>query len=104
MRWFLALAAVMPLLGFEGLRVGRAAVTITPAAGVPLAGYYSTRFASGVHDDLQAKAIVLQTGERRVALVACDLIALPPNVLEEARRIASAKSGIPEGHIMMSAT
>ncbi|MDZ4797376.1 MAG: neutral/alkaline non-lysosomal ceramidase N-terminal domain-containing protein [Bryobacteraceae bacterium] len=104
MHWFLALTMAVSMQAAEDLRVGRAAVVITPEAGVPLAGYYSTRFANGVHDDLQAKAIVIATGDRRVALVACDLIGLPPAVLEEARRIAAAKSGIPEGNIMISAT
>jgi neutral ceramidase len=104
MRWILVLLLAVSLQAAESLRVGRSAVVITPDAGVPLAGYYAARFATGVHDDLQAKAIVIETGERRVALVGCDLIGLPPTVIEEARRIAAAKSGIPEGHIMISAT
>ena len=35
------------LLGAQQLRVGRAAVIITPPRGEPLAGYYATRLATG---------------------------------------------------------
>ena len=30
-----------------------------------MAGYYSTRLATGTHDDLHAKAIVLESGDAR---------------------------------------
>ena len=92
------------LLGAQQLRVGRAAVIITPPRGEPLAGYYATRLATGTHDDLNAKAIVIESGKMRVALVACDLVSLPPAVIEEARRFAEAKTGIPQQNIMISAT
>jgi len=86
------------------LRVGRAATIITPSAGVPMAGYYSTRLATGTHDDLYAKAIVLESGTVKVALVACDLVAIPPRIIEEARQIGEARTGIPQGNIMINAT
>ena len=38
------------------VRVGAAAVVITPPLGVPMAGYYSERGATAVHDDLFARA------------------------------------------------
>ena len=69
------------------LRVGAAQVVISPGAGTPMAGYYSTRLSTGVHDDLHAKAIVIASGDQRVALVACDLVGIPPAVIEEARGV-----------------
>ena len=69
-----------------------------------MAGYYSTRLATGTHDDLHAKALVLESGGTKAALVACDLISLPPFVIEETRRIATAKTGISAANIMINAT
>ncbi len=69
-----------------------------------MAGYYAIRLSTGTHDDLHAKAIVVESSGKKVALVACDLVSLPPAVIEEARRLAEAKTGIPQGHIMISAT
>lgn len=69
-----------------------------------MAGYYSTRLATGAHDDLLAKAIVLESGGVKVSLTACDLLGLPAEITAEARRLASAKTGIPAQNIMISAT
>ena len=54
--------------------IGAAAVVITPPVGTPMAGYYYDRAAEGVHDDLFAKAVVLESGGAKAALVALDLI------------------------------
>jgi neutral ceramidase len=58
----------------QGLRVGVAAVDITPPVGAPLAGYYTNREATGIHDPLHAKAMVIDVGGTKVAIVACDLV------------------------------
>jgi hypothetical protein len=86
------------------LRVGAAAVSITPPIGGPMAGYYYARSADGVLDELYAKAIVLDDGTSKAAIVACDLIGVPAAVVEKARRLAFERTGIPPGHIMISAT
>src|SRR3954452_18765632 len=69
-----------------------------------MAGYYATRLSTGVHDDLHAKAIVIASGDQRVALVACDLVGIPPAIIEEARDIIRSATGIPGGNVMISAT
>src|SRR5438445_4062557 len=58
------------------LHIGAAEVDITPPAGHRMAGYFDERLATGTHDPLKAKAIVLQQdadtlkgGHSAVALV-----------------------------------
>src|SRR4051812_35896252 len=97
------LAAVSPAFS-QGLRVGAAESVISPVPGTPMAGYYETRLSTGVHDDLHAKAIVIASGADRVALVACDLVGIPPGVIEEARTIIQGATRIPAGNVMISAT
>ena len=58
--WMTIAAAASP----SDFRAGAAAVVITPPAGIPMAGYYSERGAQGIHDDLYAKAIVIEQGAR----------------------------------------
>ena len=72
----LIMAAPAPALADE-LRVGAASVDITPPVGTPMAGYYAERLSKGVHDPLFAKAIVLERGGKKAALVALDLISTP---------------------------
>jgi len=69
-----------------------------------MAGYYYNRAASGVHDDLWAKSLVLESGAARAALVACDISGLPRQVVEEARRLIERGSGIAAESVMISAT
>jgi hypothetical protein len=88
----------------DELCAGAAAVAINPAEGTPLAGYYAPRGAKAVHDNLYSKALVLEQGGTRVALVVCDLISLPRRTVVEARRLIERETSIPRGHIMISAT
>ena len=88
----------------QELRVGAAAVPITPPIGIPMAGYYSERGATGVHDELHAKAIVFEFRGATAALVALDLITTPRDLVEEARRQIEHVAGIPGPNVMISAT
>lgn len=90
--------------GPPSLRVGQAAVNITPPIGAPMTGYYSVRKAEGVHDDLMARALVLEQAGTRVALVACDLVGVERQTVEAARRRIMQHTGIPPEAVMISAT
>ena len=104
MRSLLILLAGASLVSAQGLSAGAAQVTISPPAGTPMAGYYATRLSTGVHDDLHAKAIVISGAGQQVALVACDLVGIPPAVVEEARELIQRATGIPAANVMISAT
>lgn len=70
---------IAPSAGPSPLLAGVAVEVITPqiSPGLPpvaVAGFGKGRDATGVHDDLYARALVLQTGGTSVALVALDLI------------------------------
>jgi neutral ceramidase len=86
------------------LRVGVAAVRITPPNGIPMAGYYSTRLAEGTLDDLHAKAIVFEQDGGKAALVALDLVTLARPTIDEARRLIAKSTGVPPEAVMISAT
>ena len=87
-----------------GLRAGAAAVPITPNPGTPMAGYYSARAAEGVDDDLSAKAIVVEQDGSKAAMVVCDLISMPRQVAEDARKLIEKSVGLPPERVMISAT
>jgi hypothetical protein len=97
------LGCITPVTAGE-LRLGTAAVKITPPLNTPMAGYYGARGSKGVLDDLYAKAVVFDDGKTKAAMVVCDLIGLPRAPVLEARRIIAEKTGIPADHVMISAT
>ena len=58
----------------QDLRTGTAETDITPPKGAAMAGYYTNREATGTHDPLHVKAMVLSDGTTKIAIVACDLV------------------------------
>ena len=86
------------------LRIGASEIEITPPVGYRMAGYFNERLATGVHDPLHAKAIVLQQGRQKLVLVACDLLGVPLSVTANARARMSRRTGIPASNIVICAT
>src|SRR6185369_7706475 len=76
------------------LEAGVAKVDITPSFFGPMYGYANRRCgpANGTHDPLFAKALVLRTGDARVAIVTLDLGSIAS---ENLHRDVATKLGIP---------
>jgi hypothetical protein len=60
--------------------------------------------AVGVHDELHARAIVVDDGTTQAAIVSCDLLAIDRRLAARVRELAFAATGIPGAHMMVSAT
>jgi hypothetical protein len=86
------------------LKVGVAEIDITPPPGYRMSGYFSERLNTGIHDPLKAKALYLEQGDQRAALVFCDLIGMPGSVAQRARELAQAKAEVPGANILIAAT
>jgi neutral ceramidase len=84
---------------------GTGRVDITPPVGSLLAGYiYPPRISRGVRDRLYATSVVAGDDDRKVALVSCDLIALPGRWCDQAKERIETSTGIPPERTMISAT
>jgi hypothetical protein len=80
-------------------------VCISPPVGAPLAGFAAREDVSaGIHDDLYARALVLENGESAVALVSVDVLALPGDFVGRVRTAVHTGIGIPPGAIMIAST
>ena len=88
----------------DELKAGAAATNITPHLGTVLAGSLTARIAEDVHDELYAKAVVLDDGTARLALVVCDLICAPRAYLDRAKERVEQACGIPRSNVMVSCT
>lgn len=86
------------------LQAGAATSNITPWLGVTIPGAMRARYARGVDDELMAKALVLDNGEIRIALVACDLIAMPQEIADAAKARIAERCQIPAEQVMIHAT
>lgn len=60
--------------------------------------------ASAVHDPLHARALVMDDGNTTVAIVVLDTLGAPPEMLNEAKQLASGKTGIPVNRMLICST
>lgn len=74
------------------LLAGTAQTTITPRARAPLLG--TIQRSNGINDDLHARALVLNDGGERVAILCLDLIGTDFELADEIRGAVREKSGI----------
>ncbi len=86
------------------LQAGAAMANVTPRLGASLAGGMTDNVARDVHDELHAKALVLDNGNTRVAIVLVDSCAVPRSIMDEAKRLIEAQVKIPPAHTLIAAT
>ena len=87
------------------LKGGTAKVDITPPVGVWLSGYGSRNKPSeGILDPLYAKALVLDDGQQKIAIVSADLLWVPLKMTNEIRQQVQEKLGIPPQNVMICGT
>lgn len=93
------------------MKAGAAAIRITPLSEhlqgfLYLGGYggYRARRATGVQDDLFARALALADSEAPLVLVALDLVGLSHRHQEEIQRHAARETGVPSDRILIACT
>ncbi|MCL4190712.1 MAG: hypothetical protein KJZ87_03115 [Thermoguttaceae bacterium] len=87
------------------LRAGAAAVDIDPREfPVRISGGFFEGRADAVRDSLFARALVLDDGSNRAAIVVVDNLMLPRELLDEAKRLAYETLRIPSNRVLIAAT
>ena len=85
-------------------RAGAAEVEITPRVGEYLSGWLRARKSKGVDDPLFAKALVLNSGNENLVIVALDLIVICRQHVEAACNIIRERTGIPRRNVLVCAS
>ncbi len=85
-------------------RAGAALSNITPPLGSDIVGNWGTPKATHIHDELHARSLVLDDGERRLAIVICDNLYMDRDVYDQAKKRLAEKTGIPAEHMLMAST
>lgn len=99
------LVAVSHAADNSTLRAGAAAVDITPKVfPLNMPGGFSANMAESAHDPLHSRALVLDDGRTTLAMVVVDTLGAGPDVLDEAKAMAAAKTGIAADKMLVSST
>ena len=101
---WMALVALGTTANAAGFRAGAAKANVTPALGTRMNGGLGPGIARYVHDDLWARALVLDDGATRLAFVVVDTCLLDRPVFDEAKRLVQQATGLPPQNVMMSCT
>lgn len=87
------------------MNVGFGKQCISPPVGAPLAGFAARQgVCQGVHDDLFARALVIENAPAAVALVSLDLLAVASAFVETTRRAIAARVPIEPSAILIAST
>lgn len=95
------------------LNAGTALASITPQEHYPMGGYHTSsnillallrpRRSTGIHDDLQVRALVLSDGQTTLAITTVDLIGLFQDDVQAIRRLAAQKTGLASLEVIVTA-
>ena len=88
----------------DTISVGIAQADISPPVGIPSAGFAVRGPLTALHDPLYATALVVSDGKRSAALVACDLLFLDAETVNEVRSLVQQQTGIAADHLTIACT
>jgi hypothetical protein len=88
------------------VKIGFGKADITPRIGVELCGFgpYIQRRSVAVRDRLWARAMAVEQGGYRLALVSCDLVGVSADITRRVRELASEQIGLPPECLMVHGT
>lgn len=110
-RWFLSCCLIVA--GFlqatgsveAALRAGASRKSIVPPFPTQMGGFHDrlTNF-EGIHDELFARALVLDNGTTKLVFIGSDLMSVDAELTRLAREAITQATGIPAANIMISGT
>ena len=105
--WVVALSVPIPAAtaSAAGLRAGAARIDVTPRMlPVLVNGGMTSRSLDRVKSPLHARAVVLESGETRVAVVIVDSCMLSRDFLDATKALVEARHGVAADRILVAAT
>jgi len=86
------------------LRAGAATSNITPWLGISISGSMRDIVATHIHDELHVRCLVIDNGSSAVAIAVVDSCMVPQAIVDDAKALVAARTGIAPSHQLISAT
>lgn len=84
------------------MKAGFARICINPPYGAPIVGYYEKRFVKGIADDLFARAVAFDDGEKKAVVIALDLCCLSQKVYDALKEAVMEGTGLNKDAIFIN--
>ena len=101
--WLLCTCAGAPAAARE-LSVGAAAVPLEGDDSMDIAGGIGPGKAAGQEGELRATAVVVEKPPARLAIVTCDVLFVPGDLVGRALERVERETRIPPAHVLVTAT
>ena len=104
---FIVFFACQEIQAFENtsrMTIGFSRVDITPPMGTLIRGHPVSLPVQGIESNLYATAMYFDDGKTKVALVSCDVVTVPNEMVRRIVNAAADATGIPADNILVSAT
>jgi len=88
----------------SGLKAGIGRAIITPPIGIPMVGFAGRGPAEGIHDDLLATALALESDGARALILAVDLLGVSAEFTGAVRAEVARRCDVPEGNLLLCAS
>lgn len=88
----------------DTLLAGAGKIDITPPLGTFINGDFVAHYASYIHDNLYAKALVLETGKTTIAMIVVDICVMSKEFVDEVKSAITQQTGILLQNILISST
>ncbi|MBR2860659.1 MAG: hypothetical protein IKB86_02330 [Clostridia bacterium] len=85
-------------------KVGFSAVNVTPPMNIGIGGYYVPRFAKGVLDELDVRALALSLNGNVIFLISVPVCGVDRGLVLEYGRLIEKATGVPKENVFVSAT
>ena len=94
-----------PLRAAATFRAGAHAEDVSPTRfPAPVNGGLKARFADDIHDPMHARVLAVSDGRHEIIFCVVDTCLIPRGICEQAKEIASGRTGVPRSQILISAT
>jgi len=88
----------------NNLKVGFSTVNINPPLGIDMIGYYVKRNARGFLDDLNAKTLLIESGDKKVALISVDTCMMEESTYQKYVEAIERETGLSKNNVFLAAT
>lgn len=95
---------VMKITDNHQFKAGAAKVDITPSLGTYINGDFVAHFAQYIHDPLFAKALVIESGNTRIAIIVVDICVMTKSFLDKVKSEIERNTEIAYENILISST
>jgi hypothetical protein len=84
------------------MKVGFAKENINPPLNAPIVGYYVKRLVKGYLDNLYARAVAFDDGDKKAILIAVDVCLLSAKYINAMKQSVMEKTGVEENSIFIN--